>query len=215
MSGSGYAKIEGYVVSEKTYDHKNRKEKFYRLFVSVKRSSGTEDIVPVLASERLLGEEEIRGKRIWVSGEIRTYNLHEGEQSKLIVNVFAKEMELFDETEECNDINNIYLEGYLCKAPVYRKTPLGREISDFILAVNRHYGKSDYIPCIAWGRNARYASGFAVGARVKVWGRIQSRKYQKQISEKEHETRTAYEVSISQMEVVESEEHKDQVDNAE
>lgn len=205
MSGSGYAKIEGYVVSEKTYDHKNRKEKFYRLFVSVKRSSGTEDIVPVLASERLLGEEEIRGKRIWVSGEIRTYNLHEGEQSKLIVNVFAKEMELFDETEECNDINNIYLEGYLCKAPVYRKTPLGREISNFILAVNRHYGKSDYIPCICWGRNARWAAGLEVGEKIRVSGRIQSREFKKRISDMEVESRIAYEVSVSEMEVANEE----------
>ena len=202
---SGYAEIEGYVVSEKTYDHKNRKEKFYRLFVSVKRSSGTEDIVPVLASERLLGEEEIRGKRIWVSGEIRTYNLHEGEQSKLIVNIFAKEVELFDETEERNDFNDIYLEGYLCKAPVYRKTPLGREISDFILAVNRHYGKSDYIPCICWGRNARWASVLEVGEKIRVSGRIQSREFRKRISDTEVENRVAYEVSVSEMEAANEE----------
>ena len=129
--------------------------------------------------------------------------------------VFVKEINCLGEFSNCANTNQIFLDGYICKEPVYRETPLSREIADILLAVNRPYGKSDYIPCIAWGRNARYASGFAVGARVKVWGRIQSRKYQKQISEKEHETRTAYEVSISQMEVTESEEHKNQVADAE
>lgn len=135
-----------------------------------------------------------------------------GEKSRLILNIFAENIDVVNEE---SDFNKIEAEGYICKEPVYRTTPLGREIADVLLAVNRPYGKSDYIPCICWGRNARYAERMSVGTHVKIRGRIQSREYSKQITEDYAETKTAYEVSISQMEVVESEKCKDQVDNAE
>src|SRR5699024_4390893 len=142
-------------------------------------------------------------KRAAIKGQFRSFNQYgDSGKRKLVLNIFALEIEVLDDSDEREDENEICLDGYICKPPVYRETPFGRVISGLLIAVNGSDGKSDYIPCIAWGRNARYASGFAVGARVKVWGRIQSRKYQKQITEKEHETRTAYEVSISQMEVV-------------
>jgi Single-stranded DNA-binding protein len=120
-----------------------------------------------------------------------------------VLSVFAREIDFVDEIGENTKSNQIYLDGYICKEPVYRKTPLGREIADLLLAVNRPYGKSDYIPCICWGRNARYASNFEVGARCAVWGRIQSREYMKKISEEELEKRIAYEVSVSKLELME------------
>lgn len=208
--------VIGKVVSDFCFDHEIYGEKFYAAKLLIHRLSDQVDVVPLMVSERLLDmSKSYEGCTMAATGQFRSYNRHNGEKNRLVLSVFVRELNFLEEFTDCTKTNQIYLDGYICKEAIYRKTPLGREIADILLAVNRPYGKSDYIPCIAWGRNARYASGFAVGARVKVWGRIQSRKYQKQISEKEHETRTAYEVSISQMEVVESEEHKDQVDNAE
>lgn len=208
--------VIGKIASTLIFNHKVLGEKFYLADLAVGRLSGKRDIIPLMISERLLDvTQDYMGRTVEAIGQFRSYNCHEGVKNRLVLSVFVRELNFLEEFTDCTKTNQIYLDGYICKEAIYRKTPLGREIADILLAVNRPYGKSDYIPCIAWGRNARYASGFAVGARVKVWGRIQSREYQKQISEKEHETRTAYEVSISQMEVVESEEHKDQVDNAE
>jgi single-stranded DNA-binding protein len=137
-----------------------------------------------------------------VNGQFRSYNRHEEDRNRLVLSVFAREISFVEEELDGAKTNNILLDGYICKAPVYRKTPLGREIADLLLAVNRPYGKSDYIPCICWGRNARYASSFEVGEHVQVLGRIQSREYVKKLSEVETEKRVAYEVSVSKLECV-------------
>ena len=127
-------------------------------------------------------------------------NRHEEKKNRLVLSVFAREISFVDGEGDKVKSNQIFLDGYICKEPIYRKTPLGREIADLLVAVNRPYGKSDYIPCIAWGRNARFASGFSVGTRIQIWGRVQSREYTKKLSETECEKRTAYEVSVSKLE---------------
>lgn len=120
-----------------------------------------------------------------------------------ILSVFVCDIEAIDSKDANIDKNCITINGYVCKEPNYRKTPLGREITDMLIAVNRDYGKSDYIPCIAWGRNARFAGGFKIGTRVKLIGRIQSREYDKKISDTEFEKKVAYEVSVSKCDVIE------------
>ena len=179
-------------------------EGFYMLDVEVARLSESCDIIPLMISERLIDvEEDYKGSYICVSGQFRSYNRHEEKKNRLILSVFVREIEFIDELEESSKTNQIYLDGYICKEPVYRKTPLGREIADVLLAVHRPYGKSDYIPCICWGRNARFAGGFSVGDRCEIWGRIQSREYMKKIAEDQLEKRIAYEVSVSKLELVE------------
>ena len=140
-----------------------------------------------------------------VVGQFRSYNRHEEKKNRLILSVFAREVEFVDEIEEGAKSNQIYLDGFICKEPIYRKTPLGREIADLLIAVNRPYGKSDYIPCICWGRNARFANSFEVGTRCAIWGRIQSREYMKKISEDQSEKRIAYEVSVNKLDLVDEE----------
>lgn len=196
-------KISGIVCSGFTFSHEVFGEGFYIMTVGVKRGSGTLDFIPVMVSDRLVDvEKNYSGMYVEVSGQFRSYNRHEGEKSYLVLSVFAREIEFKEECGEF-DTNDISLTGYICKQPVYRETPLGREITDVLLAVNRPYGKSDYIPCIVWGRNARFAEALPVGTCVEIFGRIQSREYRKQISENEFETRTAYEVSVSRIEEVE------------
>ena len=159
----------------------------------------------VMVSERLVDvSQDYQGEWICISGQFRSYNRHEEKKNRLVLSVFARELSFVEEEDDSVKSNQIYLDGYICKPPVYRKTPLGREIADLLIAVNRPYGKSDYIPCICWGRNARYASAFAVGGHVLIWGRIQSREYMKRLSETEMEKRTAYEVSVSKLEYSES-----------
>ena len=171
--------------------------------VLVKRLSDSEDRIPVMISERLLDvTQDCEGEYIHVTGQFRSYNRHEEKKNRLVLSVFAREVEFVEDDDESMKTNSIFLDGYICKPPVYRKTPLGREIADLLVAVNRPYGKSDYIPCICWGRNARYASAFQVGGHVLIWGRIQSREYVKRISEEETEKRTAYEISVSKLEYV-------------
>ena len=196
--------IMGEIVSDFTFSHEIYGEGFYMVDVRVERLSDSIDIIPLMVSERLLDVNgDYKGMYIMVNGQFRSYNRHEERKNKLVLSVFAREIEFVDEIGENTKSNQIYLDGYICKEPVYRKTPLGREIADLLLAVNRPYGKSDYIPCICWGRNARYASNFEVGARCAVWGRIQSREYMKKISEEELEKRIAYEVSVSKLELME------------
>ena len=161
------------------------------------------DIIPLMVSERLVDvTQNLTGRLVEVIGQFRSYNRHEGNRNKLILSIFVREWQLVDENPMSGKTNQIFLDGYICKAPVYRKTPLGREISDLLLAVNRPYGKSDYIPCIAWGRNARFASSFEVGGRIQIWGRVQSREYVKKIDEDETEKHIAYEVSVNKLECV-------------
>ena len=192
--------------------------------ISVNRLSDFADIIPVMVSERIVDTtQNCEGQIVYVTGQFRSYNRHEEKKNRLMLSVFARELEFLEEEmpsrasaslsaresvrnyeeKEGYKSNQIYLDGYVCKEPIYRKTPLGREIADLLIAVNRSYGKSDYIPCICWGRNARFASGFEVGSHVEIWGRIQSREYVKKISENLTEKRVAYEVSVSKVERME------------
>lgn len=196
--------IEGEVVSKFTLNHEVFGEKFYTVELETARLSGTKDIIPVMISDRLINiSENYMGMVFKVSGQFRSYNKHKGDKNRLALSVFAKEVTVIpNNDEEDLSTNEICMDGYICKKPVYRETPLGRKIADLMIAVNRPYGKSDYIPCICWGRNARFASGLEVGTRLKVQGRIQSREYTKKLSETESETRTAYEVSLSRLGVI-------------
>ena len=192
--------IMGKIASQFTFSHQVFGEGFYMVDVLVKRLSDSEDRIPVMISERLLDvTQDCEGEYIHVTGQFRSYNRHEEKKNRLVLSVFAREVEFVEDDDESMKTNSIFLDGYICKPPVYRKTPLGREIADLLVAVNRPYGKSDYIPCICWGRNARYASAFQVGGHVLIWGRIQSREYVKRISEEETEKRTAYEISVSKL----------------
>ena len=197
-------RVAGAVKSEPEYSHELFGEKFYTLKMDVKRLSDVSDEVFITVSERLCDIENLTaGTLICVKGQFRSYNNYYSDDRKLILTVFAKELHTVNDEEEIDNPNLIYLNGFICKEPQYRKTPLEREITDILIAVNRLYNKSDYIPCIAWGRNARFASNLKVGQNVKIWGRIQSREYMKRISENETEKRIAYEVSVSKLEYVE------------
>ena len=197
--------VIGEVVSEFTFSHEVFGEGFYIADLAVSRLSDQVDVIPLMISERLLDvSKDYRGMTMEAIGQFRSYNRHEGIKNRLVLSVFVREIHFLEEFTDYTKTNQIFLEGYICKEPIYRKTPLGREIADMLLAVNRPYGKSDYIPCICWGRNARYASAFAVGGHVLIWGRIQSREYMKRLSETEMEKRTAYEVSVSKLEYSES-----------
>ncbi|MBQ4537442.1 MAG: single-stranded DNA-binding protein [Lachnospiraceae bacterium] len=196
--------VMGEIVSEFSFSHEIFGEGFYMVDVRVKRLSDSYDVIPVMVSERLLDvTANYVGELICVNGQFRSYNRHEERKNRLVLSVFAREIEFVDELEESSRTNQIFLDGYICKEPIYRKTPLGREIADLLLAVNRPYGKSDYIPCICWGRNARYANNFKVGERCAIWGRIQSREYMKKLDEEHVEKRVAFEVSVSKLELVE------------
>ena len=194
----------GEIVSEFEFSHEVYGEGFYLVDISVSRLSDSVDYIPLMVSERLVDvTQSYIGETISVSGQFRSYNRHEEKKNRLILSVFVRELEFVDEIEDDIKRNQIYLDGYICKEPIYRKTPLGREIADLLVAVNRSYGKSDYIPCICWGRNARYASSFEVGSHVEVYGRIQSREYIKKIGEEQTEKRVAYEVSVNKIEFLE------------
>ena len=196
--------IMGEIVSDFSYSHEIFGEGFYLVDVRVKRLSESYDEIPLMVSERLIDvNADYKGMDVCVNGQFRSYNRHEERKNRLVLSVFAREIFFVDEVEESAKSNQIYLDGYICKEPIYRKTPLGREIADVLRAVNRPYGKSDYIPCICWGRNARYANQFKVGERCAIWGRIQSREYMKKLSETEVEKRVAFEVSVSKLELIE------------
>ena len=193
--------VIGEIVSDFRFSHEVFGEGFYMVDVSVNRLSDLVDVIPLMVSERLVDvTKSYMHKQVCVSGQFRSYNRHEGTKNRLVLSIFVREWEIVEDNPEQGRTNQIYLDGFICKAPIYRKTPLGREIADLLVAVNRPYGKSDYIPCIAWGRNARYASTFEVGGRIQIWGRVQSREYVKKISEEEIEKHTAYEVSVSKLE---------------
>ena len=209
--------LVGKIVSEKSYSHEIYGEKFYVFNLEVVRLSSTVDIIPITISERLLTDLDIEiGKHVTIEGQFRSYNSYENERNRLVLTVFAKEIR---ETENADEdkkevTNEVVLVGYICKKPIYRQTPFGREIADILLAVNRAYNKSDYIPSIAWGRNARFCQNLEVGTEVKISGRVQSRNYEKKLADGSTETRIAYEVSIASMEVVD-EENKEQEETSE
>lgn len=195
MTENNTALITGEICSPPVMSHSFKGENFYNMTVKVKRLSDVYDYITVTVQENMVpGLEE--GKAVTVSGQYRSYNNYSGVGNKLILTLFANE--ITDETETENP-NTIYLNGFICKQPIYRTTPFGREITDIIVAVNRNFGKSDYIPCIAWGRNAKYAAGLNVGDNIEVWGRIQSRNYKKKITEEEIVEKTAYEVSVTRI----------------
>lgn len=201
--------VAGEIVSEFKFSHEVFGEGFYSLEIRVGRLSDSYDLIPLMISERLMDvKADYRGQYIEVLGQFRSYNRHEASRNRLVLSVFAREVSICQEEDSTVKPNHIYLDGYICKAPVYRKTPLGREIADLLVAVNRPYGKSDYIPCICWGRNARFAEKFQVGEHIQLWGRIQSREYQKKLSENEVEKRVAYEVSVSKLECIEETEEQ-------
>lgn len=193
--------LEGDIVSPLQFSHEMYGEGFYTLELEVPRLSDAKDILLVTVSERLIGGMELKtGDSVIVEGQLRSYNKFVDGANRLILTVFARNIEYC--AEKSKNPNQIFLDGYICKLPVYRTTPFGREISDMLLAVNRAYNKSDYIPTIAWGRNSRFCQSLSVGDNIRVWGRLQSREYQKKISDEEVIKKVAYEVSISKMERV-------------
>ena len=196
--------LEGTILSELEYSHEMYGEKFYTFDLEVMRLSDSKDKLNITISERLISEYDLEvGKDVIVEGQLRSYNKFLGGNNKLILTVFARNIESC--LEKSKNPNEIYLDGFICKDPIYRTTPFGREIADVLLAVNRSYNKSDYIPTIAWGRNSRFCKSLEVGDNIRVWGRLQSREYQKKISETEVIKKIAYEVSISKMEKVSEE----------
>ena len=192
----------GTIVSERTFSHEVYGEGFYSFNIDVPRLSENSDIIPVTVSERILTDEFKIGQKVVIDGQFRSYNNYENEKNKLVLTVFVKDIRLQNDETDTTNPNEICLTGFICKKPIYRTTPFGREIADILLAVNRAYNKSDYIPCIAWGRNARFCQNIEVGEKVKLWGRIQSRTYEKKFEDGTSEMRRAYEVSVSKMEIL-------------
>lgn len=220
---NNYLTLVGKVTGEKKFSHEIYGERFFIFNISILRLSGNEDIIPITVSERLIQEDTLtEGKKLLIKGQFRSYNSYENEKNRLILTVFAKDIiEVEENQEEENEMvrkdtitNEVVLVGYICKKPIYRQTPFGREISDILLAVNRAYNKSDYIPCIAWGRNARFCQNLEVGSQVKIVGRVQSRNYEKKFEDGTVESRVAYEVSIGSLEIIE-EEKTEQSENTE
>lgn len=198
-------RIGGVINSEFVFSHEIYGEKFYKVFVEVERLSELKDNLPVIISERLLNIDQLKeGTYVEIEGQFRSYNDLTETKSRLILSVFAKKVETKSK-EEVSKLNDIVLEGFICKKPVYRKTPLGREISDLLVAVNRSYKKSDYIPCILWGRNAKFSDSLEVGTKVKIEGRVQARNYEKKLANGEILKNVAYEVSVSKFGVCEEE----------
>ncbi len=199
-SDNNNVSIVGIVKKEPKINHEVYGEKFYIFSILVKRLSKSFDIIPILISERLIDISKIiEGQPIAVEGQYRSYNNIIGNRSKLVLNIFAREANFVEPLENSDYKNEIFLDGYICKKPNYRTTPFGREISDVLLAVNRAYNKSDYIPCICWGRNARFCERLTVGKEIKIYGRVQSRYYEKKMGDYV-EKRVAYEVSVNKLE---------------
>lgn len=196
------ATISGKVVSNVEFSHEVYGEGFYYFMLEVPRLSESCDRIPVTISERLASKDKLTmGTIIEVEGQFRSYNSYNSEGNKLLLTVFARDIIFLEDEKKIKNPNQIFLNGFICKKPIYRTTPFGREITDILLAVNRPYNKSDYIPCIAWGRNARFSEKLSVGDNIRVWGRIQSRTYQKKLETGEIINKVAYEVSVSKMEV--------------
>lgn len=199
--------IMGEISSAFTYSHEIFGEKFYTADIKVQRLSGSFDMVKMMVSDRLLDvSEDYVGALVEVFGQFRSYNMRDIERNHVLLLVFVREMRFLEVIDKKAKTNQIFLDGHICKNPVFRTTPNGREIADLFIAVNRPYNKSDYIPCIAWGRDARYISRLKVGTHIQLDGRIQSREYTKYFDGETQETRTAYEVSVSRIDVIEESE---------
>lgn len=224
---NNYLTLVGKVTGEKKFSHEIYGERFYVFNLEIERLSGNADIIPITVSERLVTDEMLaQGKNLLVKGQFRSYNSYENEKNRLILTVFAKDVVEVEEPEQQEEnemvkkdmvTNEVVLIGYICKKPIYRQTPFGREIADVLLAVNRAYNKSDYIPTIAWGRNARFCQNLEVGAQVKIIGRVQSRQYEKKYEDGTSEMKVAYEVSICSLELINEEgtEKKEETDSQE
>lgn len=216
---NNYLTLVGKVTGEKKFSHEIYGESFYIFNLVIPRLSGNSDIIPITISERLIKEDTLQeGKQLLIKGQFRSYNSYENEKNRLILTVFAKDIVELEEKEDQEEnemvkkdtiTNEVVLVGYICKKPIYRQTPFGREISDILLAVNRAYNKSDYIPCIAWGRNARFCQNIEVGTQVKIVGRVQSRTYEKKFEDGTSETRIAYEVSVGSLEIINEEDNQE------
>ncbi|ALP05551.1 single-stranded DNA-binding protein [Clostridioides difficile] len=190
--------LRGELDNKLEFSHEIFGEKFYNMKIKINRLSDSFDILPMTVSERLLQDIDLdKQNLVNVVGQLRSYNKTLNNKNRLVLTVFVREIKSID--EENKDPNSIFLDGYVCKEPVYRKTPLGREISDLLVAINRPYNKSDYIPSIVWGRNAKFAKNLKVGDRIQLWGRVQSREYEKKIDENNVVKKMAYEVSISKI----------------
>jgi len=206
---NNFIEVSGRVLTDLVFSHEIYGEGFYNFDVAVERLSGTADALPVTVSERIIDKTTmIPGQLVLIRGQIRSYNsyVEADRKNKLVLTVFARDIELMEKPADPSP-NDVYLNGYLCKPPIYRTTPFGREIADLLVAVNRSYNKSDYIPCIAWGRNARYAGRLSVGDNIRLWGRMQSRQYQKKKDDGEVLEKVAYEVSTAKIEVIVPEEN--------
>lgn len=221
-SDNNHIILVGKVTNDKKFSHEIYGEKFYIFNLSVPRLSGNADVIPITISERLLELEDLEiDKKIIVEGQFRSYNSYENERNRLVLTVFAKDVKFIENQEAEIEVskefisNEVTLNGYICKKPIYRQTPFGREISDILLAVNRAYNKSDYIPCIAWGRNARFCENIPVGTEVKIVGRVQSRTYEKKYDDGRVEAKVAYEVSVASLEVVNKNDNEETVINQE
>ena len=220
---NNYLTLVGKVTGEKNFSHEIYGEKFYVFNLEIERLSGNADIIPITVSERIITDEMLmQGKQLLVKGQFRSYNSYDNEKNRLILTVFAKDVVEVEENneEEENEMakkdtvtNEVVLVGYICKKPIYRQTPFGREIADVLLAVNRAYNKSDYIPTIAWGRNARFCQNLEVGTKVKLVGRVQSRMYEKKHEDGTVENRVAYEVSIGSLEIVDEDDTENKVES--
>ena len=209
--------VVGKVVSEKKFSHEMYGEGFYTFKLGVPRLSDYIDILPVTISERLIVNMDLmKGEYVLIEGQWRSYNRYVNNSNRLVLTIFARDIHEPNE-EELKELlkkpNEIFIDGYICKPPIYRTTPFGREITDLLVAVNRPYNKSDYIPCISWGRNARFCEKLLVGDHVRLWGRVQSRDYQKKLSSGEAIKRTAYEVSISKLEYIENDNNREKGDD--
>ena len=220
---NNYLTLVGKVTGEKKFSHEIYGEKFYVFNLEIARLSGNADIIPITVSERIITDEMLmQGKQLLVKGQFRSYNRYDNEKNRLILTVFAMDVVEVEENneEEENEMakkdtvtNEVVLVGYICKKPIYRQTPFGREIADVLLAVNRAYNKSDYIPTIAWGRNARFCQNLEVGTKVKLVGRVQSRMYEKKHEDGTVENRVAYEVSIGSLEIVDEDDTENKIES--
>ena len=182
------------------FSHEIFGEKFYNTKIKINRLSDSYDVLPITVSDRLLQDIDFENNKfVSVVGQLRSYNKNINNRNRLVLTVFAREIKQLESVEDSKDPNSIFLDGYICKSPVYRKTPLGREITDLLVAINRPYNKSDYIPSIVWGRNAKFAKSLKIGDRIQMWGRVQSREYEKKIDDGQVLKKVAYEVSISKI----------------
>ena len=206
--------VVGKVVSDRKFSHEMYGEGFYWFNLEVPRLSDYSDVLPITISERLLVNMDVtQGTNLVVEGQLRSYNRYVNGSNRLVLTVFARDAYSPVDEEELNELlkkpNEIYLDGYICKKPIYRTTPFGREITDLLVAVNRPYNKSDYIPCIAWGRNARFCEKLEIGDHIRLWGRIQSREYQKKLNDGEVINKVAFEVSVSKLEFIKEDNNRE------